>query len=202
VSNETISVQLPDGSVREVPRGTTPFDVATSISPRLAAAAVVARVRPLTAPAHTNDAADDENSEASMYSAAATGERLVDLSAPLTESVALELLKENDEASLKVVRHSAAHVMATAILELFPETKLGHGPATDSGFFYDVYRETPFTEEDLAAIEKRMAEVVARNENFVREQEPRAEALTGYAAQGEYMNVHFIERFTQPGDPI
>ncbi len=73
------------------------------------------------------------------------GERLVDLAAPLTEDVALELLKESDEAALKVVRHSAAHVMATAILELFPETKLGHGPATDTGFFYDVYRETPFT---------------------------------------------------------
>ena len=77
--------------------------------------------------------------------AADGGERLVDLAAPLNEDVALELLKENDEAALKVVRHSAAHVMATAILELFPETKLGHGPATDSGFFYDVYRETPFT---------------------------------------------------------
>ena len=55
-----------------------------------------------------------------------------------------------------MVRHSAAHVMATAILELFPETKLGHGPATDNGFFYDVYREVPFTETDLAAIEKRV----------------------------------------------
>ena len=103
-----------------------------------------------------------------MYGAGQTGERLVDLAAPLTEDVALELLKENDEAALKVVRHSAAHVMATAILELFPETKLGHGPATEQGFFYDVYRETPFTEADLAAIEARMAEVVARDEKFVR----------------------------------
>ena len=57
--------------------------------------------------------------------------------------------------------------MATAVLELFPETKLGHGPATDSGFFYDFYRETPFTPDDLAAIEKKMAEVVARDEKFV-----------------------------------
>jgi threonyl-tRNA synthetase len=202
VSNETISVQLPDGSVREVPRGTTPFDVATGISPRLAAAAVVARIRPLAAAADQNDAEHDEASEASMYAASASGERLVDLSAPLAEDVALELLKENDEASLKVVRHSAAHVMATAILELFPETKLGHGPATDSGFFYDVYRETPFTEEDLAAIEKRMAEVVARDDRFVREQEPRDQALADYAAHGEFMKLHFIERFTQPGDPI
>jgi threonyl-tRNA synthetase len=201
VSNETISIQLPDGSVREVPRGTTAYDVAMSISPRLAAAVVVARIRPLTA-AGTGAAVEDEASEASMYGAGATGERLVDLSAPLTEDVALELLKENDEAALKVVRHSAAHVMATAILELFPETKLGHGPATDAGFFYDVYREVPFTEADLAAIEARMAEVVARDEKFVRVEEPREKGLTDYAAQGEFMKVHFIERFTHPGDEI
>ena len=195
-----IKVQLPDGSVREVPRGTTVFDVATSISPRLAAAVVVARIRPLTGAA--TDAVAEEGSEASMYGAAAGGERLVDLTAPLTEDVALELLKETDEAALKVVRHSAAHVMATAILELFPETKLGHGPATDAGFFYDVYRETPFTEDDLAAIEKRMGEVVARDEKFVREEESRDKGLTDYATQGEFMKVHFIEKFTKPGDEI
>ena len=83
-----------------------------------------------------------------------------------------------------MVRHSAAHVMATAILELFPETKLGHGPATDNGFFYDVYRETPFTEADLAAIEARMAEVVARDEKFVRVEEPREKGLDGLRSAG------------------
>ncbi|WP_263382907.1 threonine--tRNA ligase [Granulicella arctica] len=199
----TIRVQLPDGSVREVPQGTTAYDVAMSISPRLAAVVVVARIRPLAA---TSDAisaeADDATSEDAMYGGSEMGERIVDLSAPLTEDVALELLKENDEASLKVVRHSAAHVMATAILELFPETKLGHGPATDAGFFYDVYRETPFSEADLAAIEARMAEVVARDEPFVREEKSRDRGLTDYAAQGEFMKVHFIEKFTKIGDEI
>ncbi len=202
VSNETISIQLPDGSVREVPRGTTAYDVAMSISPRLAAAVVVARIRPLTAVGAVTATEEDAPSEAAMYGAGTTGERLVDLSAPLTEDVALELLKENDEASLRVVRHSAAHVMATAILELFPETKLGHGPATDAGFFYDVYRTTPFSDEDLAAIEKRMAEVVARDEKFVREEEPREKGLEDYEKQGEFMKVHFIEKFTQPGEEI
>ena len=209
MSEQMIKVQLPDGSVREVVRGTTAQDVAMSISPRLAAAVVVARVKPLRKPTsegldvgHPVSVESSEGSEASMYGAAAAGERLVDLTAPLTEDVALELLKEGDEASLKVVRHSAAHVMATAILELFPETKLGHGPATDAGFFYDVYRETPFTEEDLAAIEKRMAEVVARDEKFVREEEPREKGLAEYEKQGEFMKVHFIERFTRPGEEI
>ncbi|MDE3104813.1 MAG: threonine--tRNA ligase [Acidobacteriota bacterium] len=201
VSNATISIQLPDGSVREVARGTTPYDIALSISPRLAAAVVVARIRPLATTAVTATAADEPSEEA-MYGAAVSGERLVDLAAPLTEDVALELLKENDEAALRVVRHSAAHVMATAILELFPEAKLGHGPATDSGFFYDIYRETPFTEADLAAIETRMAEVVARDEKFVREEESREAGLAEYQAKGEFMKVHFIERFTHAGETI
>jgi threonyl-tRNA synthetase len=201
-STANISVQLPDGSLREVPAGTTPLDIANAISPRLAAAVVVARIRPL-AKVTAGEASD--SSEESMYAGPTTdadGTRLVDLTTPLTESVELWLLKEQDEASLKVVRHSAAHVMATAILELFPETKLGHGPATDQGFFYDVYRASPFTDADLAAIEARMAEVVARNEPFVRAEEPREKGLEDYEKQGEFMKVHFIERFTKPGEEI
>jgi len=206
VSPDTISIQLPDGSLRSVPRGSTPFGIATGISPRLAAAVVVARIRPLEASAaegvaETEAAATEEAMYSGSVSSGQTA-RIVDLSAPLHEDVALELLKEADEAALKVVRHSAAHVMATAILELFPETKLGHGPATDSGFFYDVYRPTPFTEDDLTAIERRMHEVVARNEPFVREVESREKGLEDYAREGEFMKVHFIERFTAPGDEI
>ncbi|WP_233581246.1 threonine--tRNA ligase [Acidipila sp. EB88] len=201
-----IKVQLPDGAVREVPAGTTPLDIAMAISPRLAAAVVVAKVRPLRASeqAAERDAATEAGvTEAAMYGAEdAAAERLVDLKAPLHEDVALSLLKENDAESLRVVRHSAAHVMATALLELYPETKLGHGPATDAGFFYDVYREQPFTQDDLKRIEERMREVVARDEQFVRVEEPRDKGLAEYAAQGEFMKVHFIERFTKPGDEI
>ena len=99
-----------------------------------------------------------------MYAAEdAAAPRLVDLATPLTADTRLELVKETDPEALKVVRHSAAHVLATAVLELFPETKLGHGPATDAGFFYDFYRPTPFVPEDLAAIEAKMKEVVARD---------------------------------------
>ena len=202
-----IKIQLPDGSIREVAKGTTPFDIANSISPRLAAAVVVARVRSLHQPTGENTTdgtptSSETQSEEAMYSDSTQGERIVDLNAPLTEDVTLELLKDSDPAALRVVRHSAAHVMATAILELFPETKLGHGPATDNGFFYDVYRDVPFTEADLASIEQKMAEVVARDEKFVRVEEPREKGLTDYAAQGEFMKVHFIERFTKPGDEI
>jgi threonyl-tRNA synthetase len=205
--DKTIQIQLPDGSRREVPSGTTPFEIANSISPRLAAAVIVAKIQPLSAkPA---PAATDENqtdaalSEEAMYAADDTAaEKIVDLSTPLMEDVALWLLKESEPESLKVVRHSAAHVMATALLELFPETKLGHGPATDNGFFYDVYREQPFTPDDLARIEERMAEVVKRDEPFIREYEARDEYLAWAKQQNDFMKIHFVEKFTKDGDEI
>ncbi|MGB6610408.1 MAG: threonine--tRNA ligase [Acidobacteriaceae bacterium] len=197
----SIQVQLPDGSVREVPSGTTPLAIAESISPRLAQASVVARIRPLQAPAVA--AVTPEGSESSMYGAEDPhAERLVDLTTPLEEDVALQLLTERDPDALKVLRHSASHVMATAVTELFPETKLGHGPATDAGFFYDFWRPTPFTPEDLKLIEGRMAEVTARDEKFVRELEPREEGLEKFKNGNDFMKVHFVEKFTKPGDEI
>jgi threonyl-tRNA synthetase len=208
MSSNSIAIHLPDGSVREVPAGTTPLEIANSISPRLAAASVVARLTPLAqnGPGTTaSDAkpAEGHSSEASMYAAEnSAAPRLVDLSTPLAEDTRLELVTEKDPEALKVVRHSAAHVLATAVLELFPETKLGHGPATDSGFFYDFYRETPFTEADLAAIEAKMAEVVARDEKFVREYEPREKALEEFARDGDFMKTHFVTRFTEPGSEV
>ncbi|MGC9224855.1 MAG: threonine--tRNA ligase [Terracidiphilus sp.] len=206
MSTNTIAIHLPDGSIREVPSGTTPLDIANSISPRLAAACVVARIAPIAvtaAEASGSTPVNEDSGEAAMYAAEdAAAMRLVDLTAPLTASVKLELLKESDPDAMKVLRHSAAHVLATAVLELFPETKLGHGPATDSGFFYDFYREKPFTPEDLAAIEARMAEVVARNEPFVREYEPREKALEDFQRDGDFMKTHFVTKFTEPGSEV
>ena len=202
MSTQTIKVHLPDGAIREVPSGTTPLDIANDISPRLAAASIVARLIPL-ATAALKSAADDEPTEAAMYAAEdASAPRLVDLSTPLTADTRQELVTEKDPEALKVVRHSAAHVMATAVLELFPETKLGHGPATENGFFYDFYRETPFTPDDLARIEAKMAEVVARNEPFVREHEPREKALAEFEKDGDFMKTHFVTKFTEPGSEV
>ncbi len=198
-----IAVHLPDGAVREVPVGTTPFDIANAISPRLAAASVVARLTPITGATDSTAPGGDAGSEEQMYAnEASAGPRLVDLSTPLTADTRLELVKENDPEALKVVRHSAAHVLATAVLELFPETKLGHGPATDNGFFYDFYREKPFTPEDLALIETKMAEVVARDEKFVREYEPREKALQDFERDGDFMKTHFVSKFTEPGSDV
>jgi len=202
MSSQTIAIHLPDGAIREVPAGTTPLDIANSISPRLAAACVAARLTPI-GDAVKESTAPDGQSEAAMYAAEdAAAPRLVDLSTPLTADTRLELVTEKDPEALKVLRHSAAHVLATAVLELFPETKLGHGPATDSGFFYDFHREKPFTPEDLVLIEAKMAEVVARDDKFVREYEPREQALEEFARDGDFMKTHFVTKFTAPGDQV
>jgi threonyl-tRNA synthetase len=203
MSTKTIAVHLPDGAIREVPAGTTPLEIANSISPRLAAASVAARLTPVGAAVKQSSDADEHASEAAMYSAEdAAGPRLVDLATPLTADTRLELVTEKDPEAIKVLRHSAAHVLATAVLELFPETKLGHGPATDSGFFYDFHREKPFVPEDLALIEAKMAEVIARDEPFKRESSAREKALEDFARDGDFMKTHFVTKFTAPGDQV
>ncbi len=216
MSTQTISVYLPDGAVRQVASGTTALEIAKEISPRLAAASIVARLTPVDGPrGGTGDGTGDGaggaapqkavegEPESGMYVVERAGApRLVDLSTPLTADTRLELVTEKDPDALKVVRHSAAHVLATAVLELFPETKLGHGPATDSGFFYDFYREKPFTPEDLAAIEKKMAEVIARDEKFVRVYEPREKALAEFEKDGDFMKAHFVTRFTSAQEQV
>src|SRR5579872_6034159 len=155
-SPSLIKVQLPDGSVREVPRGTTAYEVARTIGQRLADAALVAEIRPL------KNGADP---------------KVIDLSRPLEEDVLLRILTEKDPESVEVFRHSSAHLLATAVLELFPETKLGHGPPTENGFFYDFYRPTPFTPDDLVKLEERMAKIVERDEKFVLEHGDRGDAV-------------------------
>src|SRR6516165_7901588 len=211
VQTSMIQVTLPDGSHKEVAKGTTSLEIARSISPRLADAALVAKIKPKadhstrTAASSQDDKSkgNGEKTPASMHAAQSKdGWQFVDLTKPLEEDVELRLLTEKDADALEVYRHSSAHVLATAVLELFPETKLGHGPPTESGFFYDFYRPTPFTPEDLEKIEKQMAEVSARDEKFEREFVPREEGLARYRAEGDFMKVHFIEQFTRAGESI
>jgi threonyl-tRNA synthetase len=209
MSMQTIAIHLPDGAIREVAAGTTPLEIANSISPRLAAASVAARLKPIATAPPDEDShccgkeTGDPSEEAAMYAAEdASAPRLVDLTTPLTASTRLELVTEKDPEALTVLRHSAAHVLGAAVLELFPETKLGHGPATDSGFFYDFYREKPFTPEDLALIETKMGEVIARDDKFVREYKPREQALAEFDRDGDFMKTHFVTKFTKPGDQV
>ena len=161
-----IKVQLPDGSIKQVPQGTTALDIAKSISPRLADAALAAKLAPLVA----NNANGDTGTDDAFA--------VVDLTRPIEQDSRLRLLTEKDPESLQVFHHSSAHLLAAAVLELFPETKLGHGPATETGFFYDFLRETPFTPEDLVKIEAKMKEIADRNEPFAQRL-PRPRRRTG-----------------------
>jgi len=191
---KNIRIKLPDGSVKDVPRGTSALEIAKSISPRLADAALVAQVKPLSSNGSGGNGASPETGKDSM--------KLVDLAKPLEQDAELRILTERDPESLEVYRHSSAHLMAAAVLELFPETKLGHGPATDSGFFYDFYREKPFTPEDLEAIEKKMQELAKQDLPYAREFLPRAEGLERFKTEGDFMKCHFIEQFTAPDEKI
>jgi threonyl-tRNA synthetase len=171
---DCIHVKLPDGSMKEVPKGTTALDIAKSIGQRLADAALVAK----------------------------TNGDLIDLTKPLEKDTGLKLLTDRDPEALEVYRHSSAHLLAAAVLELFPETKLGHGPPTDTGFFYDFYRPTPFTPEDLQKIEKKMQELVQQDIPYAREFLPRNEGLAKFKGEGDFMKTHFIEQFTKPDEKI
>ena len=182
---ETIHIKLPDGSVKEVPKGTTSLEIAKSISLRLAEAALAAAV-------FSDGGQAGEGAPPT----------LIDLTRPLEKDTELRILTEKDPEALGVFRHSSAHLLAAAVLELFPETKLGHGPATESGFFYDFYRPTPFTPEDLQKIEKKMQELVQQNLPYAREFLPRDEGLAKFKAEGDFMKCHFIEQFTQPDEKI
>jgi threonyl-tRNA synthetase len=208
---ENIHVKLPDGSVKDVPRGTSALDIARSISPRLADAALAAQVKPLSLSGNGSggnghqplaEQAGASVPPASAHAPSADGPRLVDLARPLEQDAELRILTDRDPEALEVYRHSSAHLMAAAVLELFPETKLGHGPATDSGFFYDFYREKPFTPEDLEAIEKKMQELVKQDLPYAREFLPRQEGLERFKSEGDFMKCHFIEQFTQPDEKI
>ncbi|MDP2998653.1 MAG: threonine--tRNA ligase [Bryobacterales bacterium] len=159
-----MTITLPDGSRKEYPAGSRPIDVARSIGARLADDAVAARV-------------DGE---------------LFDLTRPLDGDATLEILTSRNPEALEVYRHSTAHLMAAAVVELFPETKLGVGPAIDTGFYYDFQRETPFTPEDLEKIEAKMLELQKADLPYERKLTPKEEGLEKYAAMGERMKCELI----------
>ena len=158
-----IEITLPDGSKRSVAAETRPLDIAKDISPRLADAAIAAKIN---------------------------GE-MFDLTRPIGQDATLEILTVRNPESLEVYRHSAAHLLAAAVLELYPETQLGIGPAIDNGFYYDFDRPTPFTPEDLEKIEKKMWEIQARAVPYERILTPKEEGLKKYSEA--WMKCQLIE---------
>ena len=171
MSTETIQITLPDGATREVQRGTTAAQIAHQISPRLAKEALVAR-------------ADGE---------------LVDLSLPLEHDTKISILTAKDPDSLQVFRHSAAHLLAAAVLELYPDVKLGIGPPIDTGFFYEFVRAEPFTQDDLEKIEAKMREIAAKDFPNERKLLPKPEALELYRKSNQEFKCELVEeKATEP----
>jgi len=149
---DSIRVTLPDGSQKTLPAGATGLDVAKAIGPGLAKAALAIRVN---------------------------GE-VRDLGRPVADGATISILTDKDPQALDVLRHSSAHVLATAVRQIFPHAKIGFGPPIEDGFYYDFEVPTPFTPEDLDKIEARMKEVAAADYPFVREEVSRAEAKTRF----------------------
>ena len=158
------NITLPDGSVRNFDAATNGADIAASIGKSLARDAVALRVN---------------------------GD-LYDLSRIIDTDVNVEIVTRDSEDGLELLRHDAAHVLAEAVKELWPETQVTIGPAIENGFYYDFARAEPFTEDDLAVIEKRMQDIVDRDETIVREQWDRDEAVAFFRGIGEEYKAEII----------
>ncbi len=165
-----VKITLPDGTGKEFPQGVTAREVAQSIGPGLAKAALAAKF----------------------------DGRLVDLSTPIESSGALELITPSSPEGLMIYRHSSAHLLAAAVLDLFPDAHPGVGPPTETGFFYDFYRETPFTEDDLAKIEAKMQELAQADLPYSRVYFPKEEGLKIFEQMGEFLKCELIQEKAQP----
>jgi threonyl-tRNA synthetase len=168
---EKIRITLPGGKNHEVARGTTPLELVRRLDPALAERALVARRLPA--------------------GQAGNGE-LWDLHRPLEADTQLAFLTAEEREALDVFRHSSAHLLAAAVLELYPDVKLGVGPPTENGFFYEFLRAEPFTPEDLAKIEQKMAEIVARDLPFERKMMSREEGLRFYEQQHQDFKCELV----------
>jgi len=170
---DLLSITLPDGSVREVPPGTTPGDIAAAIGPGLAKAAIAARV-------------DGE---------------LRDINRPLEADAQLALVTARDEAdALELARHDFAHILAEAVQALFPGTQITFGPATDDGFYYDVMApasRAPFSMEDLPAIEEKMREIIRADKPLRREVWSRQALIDRWTAEGESFKAEWAKELPE-----
>jgi threonyl-tRNA synthetase len=163
--SDTIKLTLPDNSVREYPSGTPAADVIKSIGPGLAKASL----------------------------AASLDGKPVDLGTPIDHDAKFAALTFDSPQGKEVLRHSASHLMAQAVTELYPETRVAIGPAIEDGYYYDFDREQPFSTEDLEKIEARMAEIALRDLPITRQEMPRDKALEFFRQKGEQYKVELIE---------
>lgn len=159
-----VNIKLPDGSVRSFDHPVTVAEVAASIGAGLAKAALAGRV----------------------------GKQLVDLSHRIDSDAELSIITDRNPEGLEILRHSTSHLLAHAVKELFPEAQVTIGPVIEDGYYYDFSYKRPFTPEDLAAIEKRMAEIVKRDIKVERQEMPRDEAVKFFSDMGEKYKAEII----------
>jgi len=160
-----IMVKFPDGAAREYADGTTGTSIVASISKSLAKKTVAMR----------------RNGE------------LSDLGDALENNDLIEFVLRDDEAALELIRHDAAHVMAEAVQELWPDTQVTIGPVIENGFYYDFCRDEPFSMDDLKTIERKMSEIIQRGAAFTKEVWSRDEAKKVFAAKGENFKIELID---------
>ena len=171
-NNTTVQITLPDGAVREYDAGVTGMEIANSISKSLAKACIAIRI-------------DGE---------------LSDLSLPITGDVSIALIKRDNDEALEMIRHDAAHVMAEAVQNLFPETQVTIGPSIENGFYYDFARDEPFSTDDFPKIEKEMRKIIERNSAFIREVWDRETAIKYFTDKGEAYKAELIEDLPESED--
>ncbi len=167
-----ITVTFPDGAKRQVEQGVSARDVAASISKSLEKKAV----------------------------AAVVNGTLADLADPITGDSALRILTRDDPEALELIRHDCAHVLAEAVQELFPGTQVTIGPVIENGFYYDFFRNEPFTTDDFAAIEKKMREIIQRDKPFTKTTKTREEAKDFFRAKGELFKVELVDAIPEGQD--
>ncbi|GAO97430.1 threonine--tRNA ligase [Caedimonas varicaedens] len=167
-----IAITLPDGSIRRYERAVTGYEIASSIGARLAQDAVVVKI----------------------------DGKLSDLTLPVAQDARVEIVTRTSEEALEIFRHDAAHVLAEAVKELYPEVQITIGPAIENGFYYDIYREQSFTPEDLEKIERRMREIVDRDEPLVREVWSRDKAVEFFKSIGEHFKAEIISSIPEGED--
>jgi len=165
-------VRFPDGATREYAAGTTGTTVVESISKSLAKATVAMKLDGV----------------------------LADLSDPVPDGATVAFVKRDDPAALELIRHDAAHVLAEAVQELWPDTQVTIGPVIENGFYYDFYRSEPFSEDDLRRIEKKMEEIVDRGAAFTKEVWSRDRAKDVFASKGEAFKVELVDAIPEDQD--
>src|SRR5580704_8734611 len=165
MANDLVALTFPDGARRDYPRGSTGLDVAKAISPSLAKRTV----------------------------AMALDGALADLADPIDRDARIEFLTRDDPRALELIRHDAAHVLAEAVQTLWPGTQVTIGPVIENGFYYDFFRNQPFTPEDFPTIEKKMREIIARDQPFTKEAWSREEAKKVFRDKGELFKVELVD---------